>query len=383
MPAPLRVVLLIDDLRIGGAQRVIAQEARALHPERVVFQVVALAEHSGPSFAPDLAARSVPVSYAPGRGLLDPRRIANLAQLLRGWRPDLVHTHLTYANVAGSIAARLARRRVIASLHNVDVNQHKHAAAKRWIEACTLRWAADRIVVVAEGARKLAARNYRLPAGRLVTLPNALDPATVRLPQEYDPSAMRRALGVEPGQPLISVVARLDPSKGHDILFQAAIALRSRHAGARYLLIGAGAAESVLRRQADRLGLSGHVAFLGVRHDVPAILAASDLFVLPSRNEGLSQALLEAMALGTPVVATDVGGTADVVQSGRTGWLIPPGDPTALVCAIDAALSHPLRARAYSEAARRLVSREFNLGLHAARLETLYRTVGGPASQPR
>jgi glycosyltransferase involved in cell wall biosynthesis len=300
---------------------------------------------------------------------------------LRGARPDLVHTHLTYANVAGGIAARLARRRIIASLHNVDVNQHKHAAAKRWIEAGTLRWAADRIIIVAEGARKLAARNYRLPSGRLVALPNALDPATVRLPEGYDPSATRRALGVQPGQSLIAVVARLDPRKGHDVLFQAAAALRSRHARARYLLIGAGPAESALRREADRLGLSGQVVFLGVRHDVPAILAASDLFVLPSRNEGLSQALLEAMALGTPVVATDVGGTADVVQPEQTGWLVAPGDSTALACAMDAALGNPSRARIYADAGRQLVWREFSLGLHATRLEGLYRSVAGPSCQ--
>jgi glycosyltransferase involved in cell wall biosynthesis len=383
MPAPLRVVVIIDDLRIGGAQRVIAQEARALHPGRVAFHVVALAEHSGPSFVPDLAARSVPVSYAPGRGLLDPRRIGDLARLLRRLRPDLVHTHLTYANVAGSIAARLAHRRSIASLHNIDVNQHKHAAAKRWLEACTLRWAADRIIIVAEGGRRLTARNYHMPAGRLVALPNGFDPATVRLPDGYDRSAARRALGVEPGQPLISVVARLDPSKGHDVLFQAATALRSRHARARYLLIGAGPAEGVLRRQVDRLGLVGEVEFLGVRQDVPAIVAASDLFVLPSRNEGLSQALLEAMALGTPVVATDVGGTADVVQAERTGWLVPPDHAMVLACAIDAALSRPARARTYAEAARQLVVREFNLGLHAARLEALYRSVLDGATQPR
>ena len=375
MPAPLRVVVVIDDLRIAGAQRVIVQEARALHPERVAFHVVALAERSGPSFVPDLAARSVRVSYAPGRGLLDPSRIGNLARLLRGLRPDLVHTHLTYANVAGSIAARLAHRRSIASLHNVDVNQPKHPAAKRWLEACALRWAADRVIVVAEGGRRLTARNYHLPAGRLVALPNGLDPASVRLPDGYDRSAARRALGVEPDQPLISVVARLDPSKGHDVLLRAAAALRSRHGRARYLLVGAGPAASTLRRHVERLGLSDQVVFLGVREDVPAILAASDLFVLPSRNEGLSQALLEAMALGLPVVATEVGGTADAVRSERTGWLVPPGDWRALADAIDAALSRPSTAKAYAEAARELVWREFSLALHVARLEALYRSL--------
>jgi glycosyltransferase involved in cell wall biosynthesis len=114
---------------------------------------------------------------------------------------------------------------------------------------------------------------------------------------------------------------------------------------------------------------------LGTRDDVPEIVAASDLFVLPSLNEGLSQALLEAMAIGTPVVATDVGGTPDVVEPGRTGWRVPPARPLALAEAIQHALGNHAQASVYADAARCLVADKFNLELHLARLQAIYADV--------
>jgi glycosyltransferase involved in cell wall biosynthesis len=112
-----------------------------------------------------------------------------------------------------------------------------------------------------------------------------------------------------------------------------------------------------------------------VREDVAEILAASDLFVLPSLNEGLSQALLEAMALSIPVVATDVGGIPDVLQSGRTGWCVSPGQPLPLANAIQQALATPALAKAYARAAHLLVTQRFSLPMHTAQLQSLYRAV--------
>jgi glycosyltransferase involved in cell wall biosynthesis len=169
-------------------------------------------------------------------------------------------------------------------------------------------------------------------------------------------------------------VGRVERSKGHRFLLQALAELRSRERGlrVRLVLIGAGPEESALRRLAESLDLTDRVALLGVRDDVAEIVAASDLFVLPSLNEGLSQAVLEAMTLGTPIVATDVGGTSDVVESGRTGWCVPPAQPVALADAIQEALGNPGTATAYADAARALVAQKFNLRLHVARLQALY-----------
>jgi glycosyltransferase involved in cell wall biosynthesis len=131
---------------------------------------------------------------------------------------------------------------------------------------------------------------------------------------------------------------------------------------------------------AENLGLADRVRLLGVRRDVAEIIAASDVFVLASLNEGLSQAMLEAMALGIPVVATDVGGTSDAVIPGDTGWLATAGDSSGLAAAISQALGDKCQATTRATAARQLIHGQFSLTSHLARLEDLYHGVAGAAA---
>lgn len=373
----MRVVLVIDDLRVAGAQRVIVQEARALHPRRAVLHVVALAADPEPSFTCDLRTLGVAVSHLPGRGLRDVHRASALVGLIRRVSPDLVHTHLTYANILGSLAARLAGRPSVATIHNIDSNQRRLATPKRWLEGLVLRRWATRIVIVAEGTRAGVARNFGVPPDHLVALPNAIDPGTVRLPASFDRAHTRQGLGLRPGESLLCAVGRLDVGKGQAEFLRALAYLRPRHPGYpfRALLVGDGPQKDNLSRLAAQLGLADRVQLLGVRRDVAEIVAASDVFVLASLNEGLSQAMLEAMALGTPVVATDVGGTADALVAGRTGWLVPAGDPTGLATAIVQILSDRRQAKTRAAAARQLIQAQFSLASHLARLEDLYRVV--------
>src|SRR3984893_2912609 len=224
----MRVVLVIDDLRIAGAQRVIVQEARALHPRRIEFNVVALAADPDPSFTVELRALGVSVSHLPGRGLRDMHRVSALADLIRRVRPDLVHTHLTYANILGTLAARLAGRPCVASIHNVDSNQLKFATPKRWLEGLVLRRWATRVAVVAEGIRVGVARNFGVPLDHLLALPNAIDPCTVSLPAHFDRVEMRNALGWAPGESLVCAVGRLDPSKGQAFFLRALAEVHAR-----------------------------------------------------------------------------------------------------------------------------------------------------------
>jgi glycosyltransferase involved in cell wall biosynthesis len=377
----MRVVLVIDDLRIAGAQRVIAQEARALHPRRVAFNVVALAPDADPSFTPELRAMGVDVRHVPGRGLHDLMRVSALSEMIRRLSPDVVHTHLTYANILGTLSARLAHRPSVASIHNVDTNQLKFATPKRRLEGLVLRLGAKRVAVVTEGARVAVAHNFGVPVDQLVVLPNAMDPSTVRLPVDFDRARTRQALGSAPGESLLCNVGRLDLSKGQACFLTALADVRARNPGHRFraLLVGDGPQSDDLHRLAANLGLADRVSLLGVRRDVAEIVAASDVFVLTSLNEGLSQALLEAMALGTPVVATDVGGTSDAVVAGHTGWLIAPGDSGGLARAIDEAVADKPEATTRAAAARQLIERQFSLTSHLVRLEDLYREVAAVA----
>jgi glycosyltransferase involved in cell wall biosynthesis len=375
----VRVLIVIDDLRRAGAQRVITQEVRALHPQHVDFHVVALARVPRPSFESDLTRLGVGVTYVAGSGLIDPRRIDALRRVIARIEPDLVHTHLTYANILGAPAATLVGRPIVASLHNVDTNQTRFAHVKRCLEGRILRRWATRIVVVCAATRQPISRNFDVPIQRTVVVPNGVAPSSIRLPRRFDRMRKRRELGAADHEQLVCTVARLEPSKGHRFLLDALGMLQSRGelGNLRLVLVGTGPEASRIRALAQGLGLADRVALLGVRLDVHQIMAASDLFVLPSLNEGLSQALLEATALGTPVVATDVGGTPDVVEPGRTGWCVPPAQPAVLAEAITDALASPSRAAEYAEAARDLVRGRFTLSAHIDQLLGVYGAVAG------
>jgi glycosyltransferase involved in cell wall biosynthesis len=194
---------------------------------------------------------------------------------------------------------------------------------------------------------------------------------------------MRHALGCVAGESLVCTVGRLDPGKGHAYFLRALAELRARNPGYgfRALLVGDGPRKEDLQRLAANLGLSDRVSLVGVRRDVADIVAASDVFVLASLNEGLSQAMLEAMALGIPVVATNVGGTSDAVVPYQTGWLVTAGDSSGLAAAIDHALGDKREATARASAARQLIQRQFSVASHMARLQDLYREVtAGPVA---
>jgi glycosyltransferase involved in cell wall biosynthesis len=388
-PGPLRVALIIDDLRVAGAQRVIAQEIRAADPRRLTFRVLVLQRVQGRTMHDDIADAGATIEYIDGYGLLNPRRLWRLAARLRRLQPDLVHTHLTYANTLGTLAAQLAHVPAVATIHNITTNQSRLNAGKRLVEGEVVRRWSSRVIFVAHAALDEAAATFRVPRDRMIALPNAVDLTRFSLPDGFDRARKRRELGADDDTVLVCTVARLDPSKGHRFLLEAAALLAERHPTARYLLAGVGREHERLVAQAGRLGIAGSVALLGVRDDIPELLAACDLFVLPSSNEGLSQAMLEAMALGVPVVATRVGGAPDVVIPGRTGWLVPPEDAWQLAEAIDEALSQPRLAASYARRAGTQVRQEYALDRHVSQLEAVYRDVvaqvgaSGPAPRQR
>jgi glycosyltransferase involved in cell wall biosynthesis len=192
---------------------------------------------------------------------------------------------------------------------------------------------------------------------------------------------MRYALGSGPGESLLCNVGRLDKGKGQASFLRALAEMRARDPRHRFraLLVGDGPQRDDLQQLAVSLGLEERVLLLGVRRDIAEIVAASDVFVLASLNEGLSQAMLEAMALGVPVVATDVGGTSDAVVAGRTGWLVMPGDSIGLATALSEALDDKREAATRAAAARELIQQQFSLTGHLARLEDLYRGIAANA----
>jgi len=231
---------------------------------------------------------------------------------------------------------------------------------------------AGRIVAVSEENRRTLETVYGLPPATIEVVYNGADLSRF---DGAPANGLRTELGLQPGQPVILSVARLLPNKGHRYLIEAAPAILGRLPGVHFVFAGDGEEQAALEAQIEAGGLGSHFSFLGFRPDVENLLHGADLFVLPSLAEGFALSLIEALAAGLPVVATDVGGAGEVIEDGRNGYLIPPADAPALADAVCRALAADSGERqAMSDAARATAAR-FSAQATAERMLAIYREV--------
>ncbi len=296
--------------------------------------------------------------------------VARLAGALREVRPALVQSFLFHANVAARLAAPFAGRPpVIGGLRVAERQKGWHRALDR----LTIGLACGS-VCVSEGVRSFSVEVGRLPADRLVVIPNGVDPAPFDRAEPLD----RAELSVPAGAHLALFVGRLDRQKGVATLIDAAARVARERDDWFLALVGDGPERQALHDRAGRdAGLSARLRWLGRRDDVPALLKAADLLVLPSLWEGMPNVVLEAMAARRAVVATAVQGSDELVEPGRTGWLVPPGDPGPLAQALMDAASDPGRLRRFGEAGRARVEEGYTPGRVVAAYERLWAGVLG------
>ena len=191
--------------------------------------------------------------------------------------------------------------------------------------------------------------------------------------QAADRASMRASLGLQMDDVVVTMVARLEPPKDHDTFLRGFCRVVAREPRARALLVGYGLQRARIEEQVRRLGLEQRVSMLGYREDVAALLQASDLLVLTTEREGFARALVEGMLVGLPIVTSDVVGTRDVVQHGRTGLLVPPGNAAALAAAVIGLIDDPVLAGRYGQAARDFAAAHFDERPAARRVGEAYR----------
>jgi glycosyltransferase involved in cell wall biosynthesis len=352
---------VITRLTLGGAG------------ENTVASIVALAAggYAGPLAVGVAASDACSVDDARRRGvtLLDvpalgrevgPRDLAALAQLwrlMRRRRPAIVHTHTSKAGFVGRLAARLAG--VPAIVHqphgHIFYGYYGPRRTSMYValERLAARWT-DRIVTLTDrGTAEHLARGIGRPA-QYRTVPSGVPTAALRAAAPTR-SAARTRLHIPPDAFLIVGLGRLVRVKGFDLLVAALPAIAAAVPSTRVVLIGDGPERGALEAQADALGVRARLTVLGATPDVGVCLAAADVLAAPSRNEGMGRALVEAMALGVPVVGAEVGGIPAIVADRETGWLVPPGDAEALAEALielgrDEALAVKLGATAAARA---------------------------------
>ena len=365
-----RIVLLhvIPTLGLGGAERFLVELCKALHGEG--YQVIVSAISGDGPLADDLRQAGVELFPLRVRSHWDLRAVFRLARFMRLRRVDIVHTHLFVGGVFGRLAAWLARVPVtITTTQNAYASGHFPPRWQVLVDGLLARFT-DRLVAVSQGTLDYLMQMERVSAAKIEVLPNAIPWPGPLSPAQVE--ATRRELGGEGRYPLVGTVARLTPQKGLDYLLHALSMLRERFPDLYCLIVGDGPLRSELEALAEELGLTEHVRFCGLRRDVPAILQNLDLFILPSLFEGLPVALLEAMAAGRPVVATQVAGSSEVIEDGVNGRLVPSADSVALAEAMAELLEDRELAQALARRGQETVRQRYTIGRVAETYERLY-----------
>jgi sugar transferase (PEP-CTERM/EpsH1 system associated) len=261
----------------------------------------------------------------------DVRTFSRLVRLLRRLRPDIVHSR-NWATFDAVVAARLARVPVVVhGEHGREFSDPEGRNLRRNRLRRFLAPLVNRFVAVSEDLRRWLVQDVGIPASKVVRIHNGVDTGCY---VPGDPGPARDALDLPSSRPVVGTVGRLNPVKDQAGLVRAFARVRSEYPDALLVIAGEGPCRDELRGLVVSLRIAPHVRFLGERHDVPTILRAFDVFVLPSIAEGISNTILEAMAVGLPVVATRVGGNSELVEEGVTGHLVPRSDPEALASAI-------------------------------------------------
>ena len=371
----ISVLYLVDNLGPGGSQRYVAELARHAASFGVLPHVCSAKE--GGVFHEELLREKTPLFFAPFRKLYGPdgfRALATLAGYVRSHRIDVLHTFQTNANILGTMAARITGRRVITTRRDMGDFGMRGSPRLAAFETHVINRLSDRIVANSRAAMEAAQRNEGIPPEKLGCIYNGIDCGRFR--PEADKRPWRRALNVpETSSCVFGIVAGHRPVKSVDTAIRAFSRVRARHPDSLLLLVGGGPERANLEDLVRNLGLESSALFLGAREDVENLLPAFDVFLNSSRSESFSNAILEAMASGLPVVATRVGGNPESVSEGVTGFLVPADDPDSMGKVMESLASDPLLRERMGQAGRERVHALFSKEHSFLELEKLYLSV--------
>lgn len=369
-----RILQILTRLAVRGVPRhVLDLSAGLLQRGHQVELIAGQSEPGEGSLWEEAAQRGIPATYLPAlRRALSPASdtaaFAGLWRRIAQSRPDVVHTHISKAGVLGRLAARLAGVPVVVHTYHGQVEELEGASLRSKLLRSGERLAARRSHALLAVSGQTATALQQLGLGRpeqYRVIRNGVDL------QRFSPLPGDLPLGVS-GAPLLGTIASLTAEKGLDLLLQALPPLLATHPQLRLCVLGDGPLRPALEALSRDLGLEGPVQFCGNVADVRPYLRVFDLFVLPSRREGQGRVLMEAMAMGRPVLATQVGGIPELITHGQHGWLVGPEDPAALCEGITHLLADPDLRAALARAGCERATREFGLASMVDQVEGLY-----------
>lgn len=379
-PSPLHILYLINGLGTGGAERSLIDLLPGLEERGVDVKVACLYRRA--DGVQEEAARRTEILFLPA--LSWSGRVREVRRLLRKLDPDVIHTTLFESDVVGRLAAIGIDIGVLSSLVNTSYDQARlstdpnlsrfRLAGARFLDGFTARHLNTHFHAITEVAKQSAVKHLHILPNEVTVIRRGRDLRRLGELTRRRREEVRRRMGMRETDEIVLTLGRQEYQKGHIYLLEAAAQLKSTRPNLKVLIAGrAGNASNQLGRAVDRLGLAGIVTFLGHRQDVGDLLAAADLFCFPSIYEGMGGAVIEAMAMGVPIVASDIPAMREVV--GDAGVLVPPGAAERLGSAIGEVLDDPLVKKTITELAKERVRERFDLEQVADEMAALYHTV--------
>jgi glycosyltransferase involved in cell wall biosynthesis len=361
--SPLRVLLLVDKVvDTGGAERFVVGLAKHL-PREQVQPWVCSTRHADPRTVRDLESLGVRHVNLGRQAKWDVHRFAPLLKLLRRERIDVVHSHMFGSNLWGVALGRGAGVPVI--LPHEHVWSYTGDPKRAWLDGQFIGRLCTRFLTVSEDTRRQMIDVEHVPRDKVIVMPTAY------IPRPSTGGDLRAELGLSPGTPLVGVAAMLRPQKALETMLDAHKLVLEKVPDAHLVIAGDGPCLPDLLRYKDAIGSQDRVHFLGMRDDIESLLRQIDVGAMSSAWEGLPLFALECMAAQTPLVATAVGGLPDLVDSGKTGLLVAPGDPCALGEALTSVLLDRDRAEQLATNALRRLD-EFRIETVARKFADLY-----------
>ncbi len=366
----INVLQLIEGLSFGGAETKLLELISQMDRNR--FNTVVCSLGMGDRIKNKFDDLNVKFVNLKRRGRIDPKIIWEVAKLIRNEKIDVVMTTLFYADVVGALARAISPAKAVFSWETIS--------APEWLlrhRLLTYRFAmhfCDKVVSVSNATADWLVKKRGLPPNKVMVIPYGVD---LKLYQVGRNPELKAKLGIPVESPVVGVVARLHPQKGHCYLIEAARAIVAAHPAVRFVFVGDGELRPQLQRQVRDHGLAQHFHFLGFREDVKDLLQTFDIFVLPSLYEGLPNVVLEAMATGLPVVATAVDGTTELIVDSETGFLVPPRNAQALADKISILLGDANPRQAFGQKGRQRVEQHYSLEKQVAGFQDLYESYCG------
>jgi glycosyltransferase involved in cell wall biosynthesis len=360
-----RILHVIDSLHLGGAQEVIFTLVKGADQTRFEHEVATL--HGQGVYWERMQADGFTLhSLSPSKFF--PLYLLRLWRLIRRGNYDVLHCHLGASNIIAKPMGRVLGVPAIVSHDHTNDRLRVENRLVFWLD----RWAnqfADGFLAVSETCRKFLIEAEGVAPEKIRLVANAIDTERYR-PGVWERSAVRQELGLKPDDVVLAGIGRLNPQKNFALLLEVVAELKQPDL--RVVLAGTGPEEAYLQERVAELRLSEQVRFLGYVADTRKVYGAADVLVITSRFEGLPMTLLEAMSSGVPVVAAALDGIMEVIESGRNGWLVKPGDRAGFVAAVREALEDEPKRQRLAEAGRETILQRYGAARMVQEIEEVY-----------